>query len=337
MARILYTPPGTSVAMAIGGTVTGGTNNCVLFINPAATLAQDANFSYVQGTALFSVGDSSDGDHIVVAAPGTLTRVAKMGQSQGGYLSLGKQTTNFFGKFLNTGIANFMTLGDASLIFSNVANYTALKRVLTGMEIRVGDDSAYAKLALGILNTYGNAGLKTNNPQTNGSVLVASSTKVASIGGKLKEYFTDSGNVLGAETDLYSYSTEANLFSTNGDTIYFAYTVSIIGAAVPTKQVRIYFAGTLIFDTTALVFATNETLVLSCYGIRKDANTVRFTVTASFNTGVAIPKSTYTQVGGLTLTAANILKITGDSVGAGANSNDVTALEGYVKYQEVSQ
>jgi len=40
---------------SIGGALTGGTNNSVLFVNPAGVIAQDnANFTYVVGTTTFS-------------------------------------------------------------------------------------------------------------------------------------------------------------------------------------------------------------------------------------------------------------------------------------------
>ena len=67
----------------------------------------------------------------------------------------------------------------------------------------------------------------------------------------LSEFYTDSGSIDATETDLYSYSIPSNTIINNGDKIQAKFCGNCYGS-LSTKQIKVYFGGNLIFDTTAL-------------------------------------------------------------------------------------
>lgn len=158
-------------------------------------------------------------------------------------------------------------------------------------------------------------------------LLIPTSAKIANIGGRVKEFFTDAGNTNTGETDLYSYSTEAGMLSANGQGIEASFD-GIYAANGNLKTIRVYFGGTEIFD-----FAVNSNGIswaVKTRIIRVSSSVVRCcvdVVTSDSNDAI------YTEVTGLTLTGANILKITGQSDTA---SNDIVAKLGAVKWSPES-
>jgi len=184
----------------------------------------------------------------------------------------------------------------------------------------------------------GKMGIRVSAPTTNLAIKASSSSKALSAGGKDKEFYLNSGNLIATgETDLYVRTFEASLFGANGDTAYFSFTSEIIGAGVVTKRLKIYFGGTNVYDSTALVFATGDVVKLKGEIIRVSSTVVRVTVEAQLNTGVALTKTMYTEVTGLTLSNTNIFKLTGESSGVGSNNNDIVAKMGFIRFEEVSQ
>jgi hypothetical protein len=162
--------------------------------------------------------------------------------------------------------------------------------------------------------------------------------KALTVGGKDKEFYLDSGNAIATgETDLYVRTFEASVFGSNGDTAYFAFTATILGAATITKRLKLYFGGTNVYDSTAQVFATNDVVRLSGEIIRVSSSVVRVVVVADLNTGVAITLTNYVNVTGLTLSNTQIFKLTGESAGVGSNNNDIVAKMGYIRVEELSQ
>jgi len=189
-----------------------------------------------------------------------------------------------------------------------------------------------------VILATGNIGVRSPAPASVLSIKGSISTKILSVGGKDKEFYLDSGNLIATgETDLYVRTFEASLFGANGDTAYFSFTAEIVGAGVPTKRLRLYFAGTNVYDSTALAFAAGDVVIISGQVIRVSSSVVRVTVTAQLNTAVAITKTAYTEVAGLTLSATNIFKLTGESAGVGSNNNDIVAKMGFIRFEEVSQ
>jgi len=152
----------------------------------------------------------------------------------------------------------------------------------------------------------------------------ATNTNRANVGGAIFNHFVDVGNATTVETDLYSDTIAASVLGTNGDKLEAEYGGVFVSSASATREVKIYFAGTAIFDTGALTLSLSSAWTAYVTLIRVSATVVRYMI--SFTTeGAAL--AAYTSVGevtGLTLTGTNILKITGQAAGVGAASGDIT-------------
>lgn len=164
--------------------------------------------------------------------------------------------------------------------------------------------------------------------------LAGSATSVyAKVGGTIFTYNTDVGNSGTSETDLYTDSMPANLLSTNKDRIQARYAGEMVNSATATRQVKVYFGGSSIFDSGALALSAASDWDIDILIIRVSSSVVRYSVKLGL-TGA--PLSLYTSVGeltGLTLGNANILKITGTAAGVGAATNDIVAKLGTVEWK----
>lgn len=159
-----------------------------------------------------------------------------------------------------------------------------------------------------------------------------SAGSIAKVGGTIFDHFVDAGNVTTGETDLYSDSIPANALSTNGNKLYAQYGGTFVSSATATRDVRVYFAGTSLLDTGALSISASASWGLSLLLIRVSATVVRYTV--AFQTSgasLALYNSTG-ELTGLTLSNANILKITGQAGGVGAATNDIVAKLGFIDF-----
>lgn len=159
-----------------------------------------------------------------------------------------------------------------------------------------------------------------------------SSTSYANVGGCAFDHYVDAGNVTTGETDLYTDTTAASSLSANGTKFEAEYGGVYVSSGTATRQIKIYFGGTAIFDTGALTLSLSSAWTAYLSIIRVSATVVRYMI--SFTTeGAAL--AAYTAVGeltGLTLTNTNILKITGQAAGVGAATNDIVAKLGTVFY-----
>jgi hypothetical protein len=158
------------------------------------------------------------------------------------------------------------------------------------------------------------------------------SGRTVNIGGVYSDHYVSVGNGTTVETDLYSDSMPGNTLAKNGDKIEAEYGGSFVSSATATRQVKVYFGGTVIFDSGALTLSLSSAWTCYVLIIRVSATVVRYMV--SFATeGAAL--SAYTAVGeltALTLTGANILKITGQAAGTGAATNDIVAKLGSISF-----
>lgn len=171
---------------------------------------------------------------------------------------------------------------------------------------------------------------------TNLTVKTNYSSKVMTVGGKLKEYHADSGNlVANGETDLFSYPLEPYLFSYWGDTLYFSYSLQIMGAGVTTKRFKIYFAGTAIYDSGANIYEVNDVVVITGYMTWGSGGGVYYSISVNDNTFI-VPVRCAVGFQAASAGVSNILKLTGESAGVGSNNNDIVAKSGYVRFEEMS-
>jgi len=98
-----------------------------------------------------------------------------------------------------------------------------------------------------------------------------------------------------------------------------------------TKQIKIYFAGSVIFDSGALTVTAAANVTVDITIIRVSSTVVRYIVNGS---GLNTSTSSFSAVGeltSLTLSNTNILKATGTAAGGSAATNDIVgkAADGY--------
>jgi len=161
------------------------------------------------------------------------------------------------------------------------------------------------------------------------SVRVGLSTKQATLGGSIKKYFTSVGNVTTGEDDLFTYTTEANIFGTNGDNIEGEYS-GTTAANANNKTFKFYFAGTNLLNSGALAL-NDKNWKFTFTIIRVSSTVVRYSVEFDYEGNTA----TILEVGeltGLTLSGTNILKITGEAT----STDDIVATMGTVKANPAS-
>lgn len=146
-------------------------------------------------------------------------------------------------------------------------------------------------------------------------------------------HFADAGNGTTVETDLYSDSVLAGQLSANGQILEYEAGGVFVSSATATRQIRLYFGGTVVFDTGALTLSLSSAWSLYASIVRVSASVVR--VVVSFTTeGAALSAYTqYTEVTGLTLANAQIVKITGQAAGVGAATNDIVAKLGAMEWR----
>lgn len=167
----------------------------------------------------------------------------------------------------------------------------------------------------GVLQTVNGAGAIANAPP-----------------GVLFDHFADQGNGTTVETDLYSDTLVASQLFLNGDKLRCEYGGVFVSSATATRQLKVYFAGTLIFDSGALTLSLSSAWDVSVLVIRESSTVIRAVVSMTTQGAALAAYTAYTRITGLTLSGTNILKITGQAAGVGAATNDIVAKLGYVEY-----
>lgn len=197
--------------------------------------------------------------------------------------------------------------------------------------VHIGAGSASASTAPlkfdnGTLNTTAEDGAKEyngNHYQTNSSLVRYGQ------GGVLKDFYTDVSNGTTVETDLYSFTTIANTFNTDGDKITAKY-VGIHNSNGNTKTFKVYFAGNQIFSISSTTDSQQWEINITI--IRVSSTIVRSSCNIISSGGAALVSELYTEVTGLTLSGTNILKLTGQ----GGASSDLTAKFGIIKFESAA-
>lgn len=156
------------------------------------------------------------------------------------------------------------------------------------------------------------------------SVKAGSSTAYANMGGVLAESHTDAeASGSGVENDIYSYPVPASVLSLNGASLHAKYSGTMISSSGLTPELWAYFGGTNVFDSGVLGATLGGSYwSLDVWVVRDSSSSVR--VTTNMNTQKIVSGATYCQhatVTGLTLTDAQILKITGRVAGSSTTTD----------------
>ena len=150
------------------------------------------------------------------------------------------------------------------------------------------------------------------------------------IGGTLFDHYADVGNVTTGEDDLYTDTLLANTLFANGDKVTAQYSGIFAAHATATRQIKAYFGGTLIYDSTAIITAAAADWALDILVERESSTVVRCAVKAVvWPADAAVPTVKYTRITGLTLSNTQIIKITGEAASTGAATDDIIAKVGY--------
>lgn len=148
----------------------------------------------------------------------------------------------------------------------------------------------------------------------------------------LFDHFANVGNVGTGEDDLYSDTIAADQLANNGEKLQTEYGGSFVASATATRELKIYFGGTMIFDSGALTLSLSSAWTIYVSIIRVSSTVVRYMISMTTE-GAAL--AAYTAVGevtGLTLANTNVMKITGEAAGAGAATDDIIAKVGTTEW-----
>lgn len=157
------------------------------------------------------------------------------------------------------------------------------------------------------------------------TVLAGDSGSTAKVGGAIFNHFIDVGNVGTGEDDLYTDTIAANTLSTNGDRLSGNYAGIFVSSATATRRLRLYFGGSLVYDSTALSLSVSADWSAKVEVMRDSGTSVRTCVAVNTTTASSAPYTSYTRIVGFDPTTTNILKVTGESAGVGAATNDIVA------------
>lgn len=185
---------------------------------------------------------------------------------------------------------------------------------------------------------------ETSNPTTEAGGIVFGSSKDSSIsraaantlqirqggssdfvnlGGVMFDNFADV-SVGGAETDIYSHTTAASTLSANGQKLIASYGGNFVTVGTELTQLKVYFAGTAIWDSTGIAVATGtSSWNVDVKIIRVSSTVVRYNVTLNTTGASGFVYCTVGELTGLTLTNTNIIKLTGVSSGVGSGVGDI--------------
>lgn len=149
----------------------------------------------------------------------------------------------------------------------------------------------------------------------------------------LFDQFADA-TVGGAEADIYTNTLAAGQLSANGQKILVSYGGNFVTGGTELTQLKVYFGGTAIWDSTGVAPTTGTTSWgVSVEIIRVSSTTIRYNVRLNTTGASGYVYNKVDQLAGLTLSNTNILKITGTSSGVGSGSGDIIGKMGYVEFK----
>lgn len=178
-----------------------------------------------------------------------------------------------------------------------------------------------------ILDKFSSAGLLSIRTGS-----TSAGANFSKVGGSIFDHYADAGNTTTTETDLYSDTIPASALGTNGDKLSASYGGVFVSSATATREIKIYFGGTAIFDTGTLTLSLAAAWTAYVDIIRVSSSVIRYMISLTTE-GAAL--AAYTAAGeltGLTLSNTNVLKITGQAAGVGAATNDIVAKLGDIAW-----
>lgn len=159
---------------------------------------------------------------------------------------------------------------------------------------------------------------------TNTALPAGTSTTFATVGGVLKDFYTDVSTSGTSETDLYSYTIPANTLTTIGDKLIFKVYLNKTGIGSG-SYVNFYLGGSALASSTYAVLSTG-------YGVECEILII-YTSASSAKIRYSYKGYTYTECYNNTSlavnwTTTNVLKFVGR-----ADTGSISVTEGYIEYK----
>lgn len=148
----------------------------------------------------------------------------------------------------------------------------------------------------------------------------------------LFEFNADVGNSTTTETDIFTSTLAAGQLANNKEKIETEYAGVFVSSATATRQLKVYFGGTVIFDSGALTLSLSAAWVIYVTVIRVSSSVVRTSVSMTTEGAALASYTQYAEVTGLTLANNQVMKITGQAAGVGAASGDITGKLGWITW-----
>lgn len=282
--------------------------NAFLYFNPLNGGAVSI-LNQVENSGL-TIGSEANGTVVnLVAGPNAETIIH---QSVGGSIRFLKDTNEIY------------AIWDLSLILTSNKTFTLQNK--TGILAMTDDNISQFTNDTGFLASGDNVSELTNDA----GYITFDEQSVQ----MLFDYFTNT-TVGGAEADIYTDTIAAGQLATNGEKLIAEYSGNFVTVGTELTQLKVYFAGTAIWDSTGIAPATGtSSWRVFVEIIRVSATVVRCTVSLNTTGASGFVYCTYTELTGLTLSGTNILKITGTSSGVDSGSGDIIGRMGYVQWKK---
>lgn len=217
-------------------------------------------------------------------------------------------------------------IDDLGQVGIGVTSPTAFLHLLAGTATA---NTAPLKFTSGTKLTAAEAGVY----EYNGNHLLTNAAIRFPVGGTLFDSFADV-TVGGAEADIYTHTLAANTFNGNGDKVTALYAGNFVTVGTEATQLKVKFAGTTIYDSTAPAVATGtSSWVVNVTLIRVSSTVIRYAIALNTTGASGFVYASSGELTGLTLSGTNILKITGTSSGVGSGSGDIVGKMGYVEFK----
>lgn len=210
-------------------------------------------------------------------------------------------------------------------IHLNTSGNVGIGTTTTGSKLTVSGDCSVTD------NPYAAGWNGSSNVPTKNAVY----DKIEALSAQLEDHFADGASVStdGTEDDLYTYTIAAGKLNADGAKIAAYYFVSTVSSATATRRIKIYFGGTVIWDSTALTLSVGSSFSFYAEVIRESSSVVRCMVSVTSTSASTVPYSVYTRITGLTLANTQIIKVTGIAAGVGAAGADIVAKLGNVAFK----
>lgn len=256
-------------------------------------------------------------------------------------VKFGSATTQKFSFYNATPVAQQTATTDLGKVLSNFgirASGTAYPITTSGL-INFTNSTDSSSTSTGSVILSGGMGIAkslyagTTSLSTLAVQAGGASGYIVKVGGVIFNDFADA-TVGGAEADIYTYTIPASMLNTNGQKVIASYSGQFTTVGTEATQLKVYLAGTAIWDSTAVVPATGTTSwKVSVELIRKSSSVVIYSVTLTTTNALGYTYATTSELTGLTLTGTNILKITGTSSGTGSGAGDIVGKMSYGEWK----